>query len=85
MRLGAVVLIQNAAGCVCQPREEPPASPSAPAGEPRAALDVGGAAVAGGALVIALQPEAQRQTDGASQPVAVYVPPSAGPGAPFRP
>lgn len=49
MRLGAVVLIQDAAGCVCEPQD---ASSSA----------AGAAAVAGGTAVLGAQRKAQ--TDG---------------------
>jgi hypothetical protein len=55
MRLGAVVLIQNSAGCVCQPREE-----LAPRSAPRADLEGGAGAIAGGALVIALEQARQQ-------------------------
>jgi hypothetical protein len=67
MRLGAVVLIRSAAGCVCEPREAPPATgapASGPAAEPRGARE-GRAAVAGGALAIALQEEAVAEQDAA--------------------
>jgi hypothetical protein len=62
MRLGAIVLIRNAAGCVCEPREAPPEKQGArpPAGEPRAALQGGGSAAAGAAL-IAIQEEQRRR------------------------
>ncbi len=55
MRLGAVVLIRNAAGCVCQPRDDAAPASSAPRAE------AGGSAVAGGAYVVALEEEARRQ------------------------
>ncbi|BDG01881.1 hypothetical protein [Anaeromyxobacter oryzae] len=79
MRLGAVVLIKNAAGCVCQPREAPPAQGTAapPASEPRAEVEGGGAAVTGGALVIALEEEARQRNATAGQPQpTTHTPPS---------
>jgi hypothetical protein len=71
MRLGAVVLIHNSAGCVCQPREvfapgAPATPPPPPPGSPRAAAELGGGAIAGGAFLVALEEEAQRQR--ATQP-----------------
>lgn len=55
MQLGAVVLIRNSAGCVCEPRGAP---------APQSAVQPGpggGSAVAGGALVLALEEEARQQ------------------------
>lgn len=49
MRLGAVVLVRNSAGCVCEEIRS----------EPRAAG--GGAAVTAGAYIVALEEEAARQ------------------------
>jgi hypothetical protein len=49
MRLGAVVLVRNSAGCVCEEIRS----------EPRAAG--GGAAVSAGAYLVALEEEAARQ------------------------
>jgi len=54
MRLSAIVLIRNSAGCVCEARG---AAPEA-TGAPRAALSGGSAVAAGGALVVAREEEA---------------------------
>jgi hypothetical protein len=65
MRLGAVVLIHNSAGCVCEPREATarPAEEAAPRARP-----AGGAATAGGALVFALErAEEERRRDEADR------------------
>jgi hypothetical protein len=52
MRLGAIVLIRNAAGCVCELREAPPApGAGAPADAPRASTIPGGSAAAAAAAV----------------------------------
>jgi len=58
MRLGAIVLIRNSAGCVCEPSEAGPTRQDAP--EPRASLR-GGSAAAGGALIVALEEEVEEQ------------------------
>jgi len=50
MRLGAVVLVRNSAGCVC---EEPEAQPAASTG--------GGAAANAGAYLVALEEEERRR------------------------
>lgn len=53
MRLGAVVLIRNSAGCVCEPAGAPPSPPSA--------RGAGGAAAAVSGAVVAEEEEAERQ------------------------
>jgi hypothetical protein len=65
MRLGAIVLIRNSAGCVCEPRDAPPRAEGPAVRDPAPARS-GGAATGGGALVVALEEaaleeEAQRR------------------------
>jgi len=89
MRLGAVVLIRNAAGCVCQPAEPAPAAPAAPPAAPTAGgptRQAGAAAVSGGAYLIALEEEERRQQSHAMHDnpshTPSYTPPSGTPGSP---
>ena len=63
MRLAAVVVIMNSAGCVCEPKDA------------RAGVASGGAAAAGGAA-IATALEAQRQQQQRQQQQGAYRPPS---------
>lgn len=57
MRLGAVVLIRNSAGCVCEPAGAPPSPPSPPSA--RGAR--GAAAAVSGAVVAEEEEETERQ------------------------
>ena len=73
MRLSAVVIIMNAAGCVCEPKLEPKQAPGAPP-------SAGAAAAAGGALLASRQ---RQQLFSPSQPP--HVPPPGLPWTPYGP
>jgi hypothetical protein len=64
MRLGAVVLIRNSAGCVCEPRQASPeirgAAPQEP-GAPRATVTGGAGAAVGSVVIVASEEEAAEE------------------------
>ena len=73
MDLGAVVLIRNAAGCVCQER----------AGQAPMATTPGATAVAGGAYLVALEEQKRREEEEEAQRRAQQsTPPPGTPGTP---
>lgn len=72
MKLGAVVLMMNSAGCVCEPVEAaPPAAPTSKAA--RRAAVLAGAAAIHAAQEAANQQQQQNQTS--SPPPKIYTPP----------
>jgi len=77
MDLGAIVLIRNAAGCVCQER-------SGQASASRASTS-GGTAVAGGAYIVALEEQQRREEEEAHRRVQQSTPPPGTPGSPGHP
>jgi hypothetical protein len=87
MRLGAVVLMMNSAGCVCEPiQPDSPASPAAPntsGAPPAASHKVGGrSAILAGAVVIEAMRQAEEENSSSpqgqqqqQQPSTPYTPP----------